>query len=308
MWNFSLLKALAVWGRLAPLMVVRLVMFGLVALVLGIAIGLGAWIGIRFQLVGGTADAVLGGSAAFLLAAVALAIWGRARLQMLRSQLLALVVDLVDGVRVPMGQGQIAHARSAVAARFGSSSQLWAIHRFVRGVAGKVPAVAEGVGPLMSMPLLGRLASGGLVTQAVLAHAYRARPENAWEAAHDGLVMSTQNARDLLGTAGRINGVGWLLTLTLFLLLLPPFVGLAALWPAAGPTAGAIAAGLAALALRAALIQPLTLACLWQAFLRITAGQEPLGEWRGRLTQVSAPFRDLGDQAVGWSPDLAAVP
>lgn len=303
MWNFSLLKALAVWGRLAPLMVVRLAVFGLVAVVLGIVIGLSAWIGLRLQLVGGIADAILGGLAGLALAAVALAIWGRARLQMLRSQLLALVVDLLDGVRVPVGQGQIAHARAAVAARFGSSGQLWAIHRFVRGVAGKVPAVAEGVGPLLSVPILGRIATGGLVTQAVLAHAYRARPENAWEAAHDGLVLSTQNARDLLGTAGRINGFGWLLTMAIFLLLVPPFVGLAALWPAAGPIAGAIGAALAALALRAALIQPFTLACLWQAFLRITAGQEPLGEWRGRLTQVSAPFRDLGDQAVGWLPE-----
>ena len=305
MWNFSLLKALAVWGRLAPLMLVRLAAFGLVALVLGMAIGLGAWIGVRLQMTGGTADAALGGLAGLVLAAVALAIWGRARLQVMRSHLLVLVVDLLDGLRVPMGQGQTAHARGAVAARFGSSPQLWAIHRFVRSVAAKVPAVAEGVGPLMSLPILGRLASGGLMTQAVLAHAYRARPENAWEAAHDGLVLSTQNARELLGTAGRINGIGWLLTVAIFLLLVPPFVGLSALWPIAGPSAGAIAAGLAALAVRAALIQPFTLACLWQAFLRITAGQEPLGEWRGRLTQVSAPFRDLGDQAVGWSPDLA---
>ncbi len=308
MWNFSLLKALAVWGRLAPLMLVRLVAFGLVALVLGIAIGFGAWVGVRLQVTGGMVDAAVGGLAGFVVASGALALWGRARLQVIRSQLLVLVVDLVDRVQVPMGQGQTAHARGRVAARFGSAPQLWAIHRFVRSVAAKVPAVAEGVGPLMSLPILGRLASGGLMTQAVLAHAYRARPENAWEAAHDGLVLSTQNARELLGTAGRINGIGWLLTVAIFLLLVPPFVGLSELWPIAGPEAGAIAAGLAALAIRAALIQPFTLACLWQAFLRITAGQQPLGEWRGRLTQVSAPFRDLGDQAVGWSPDLAAEP
>jgi hypothetical protein len=307
MSNFSLLKALAIWGRLASLMVVRLAVFGLVAVLFGIAIALGAWAGVQLQPLGGTVDAVLGGLAGWALAAVVLTFAGRARLQRLRSELLVLVVDLLDKVRVPMGQGQIAHARTAVTARFGSPAQLWAIHRYVRSVARQVPSVADGVGPLMSRPVLGRLASGGLVTQAVLAHAYRARPENAWEAAHDGLVLSTQNARDLLGTAGRINGLGWLLTLAIFLLLLSPVMGLAALWPEAGPAAGAVAAALVALALRAALIQPLTLACLWQAFLTITAGQEPLGEWRGRLTQVSAPFRDLGDRAVGWMPETGAT-
>lgn len=306
MWNFSLLKALVLWGRLAPLMVVRLAVFGLVALVLGAAVALGAWVGLRLAPVGGSADAILGGLAGLALAAAALGLVGLGRLRAMRSQLVALVADLLDGVRVPMGQGQIAHARAAVAARFGSPAQLGAIHGFVRGVAAKVPAVAEGVGPLLSVPVLGRLASGGLVNQAVLAHAYRARPENAWEAAHDGLVLTTQNARELLGSAARINGVGWILTLAIFLLLLPPFVGLAAGWPAAGAAWGAVAAGLVALALRSALIQPFTLACLWQAFLRITAGQEPLGEWRGRLTQISAPFRDLGDRAVGWMPETAA--
>lgn len=307
MWNFSLLKALVVWGKLAPLLLVRLVVFTAVAVVLAIAIAFGVWIGVSLRPVGGTADVVLGGLAGLVVAALVLAILGRDFRQAMQVRMLALIGDLLDGVRVPMGQGQIAHARAAVAARFGSPVQAGALYRYVRGVARKVPAVAEGVGPVLSLPIIGRLVTGGLVNQAVLAHAYRARPENAWEAAHDGLVLVTQNARELLGAAARINAVGWALAVAVFLVLLPPFVGLMALWPAAGAISGVVVAALAALAIRSALIQPFALACLLQAFLRITVGQEPLGEWRGRLTQISTLFRDLGDQAVSWAPETATA-
>ncbi|MFM7335800.1 MAG: hypothetical protein ACKO1H_15580 [Tabrizicola sp.] len=303
MWNFSLLKALALWGRLVPLMAARLFVFGLGAVALGVAMAIGVWAGGRLGLMGGANDAVLGGLAGLLLAAGILGVFGRARVRAMQSQLIALISDMLGGVRVPMGQGQVAHARSAVAARFGSAAQLQSIHRFVRGVSGRVAATGEGVAPLLALPILGRLLTGGLVDQMVLAHAYRARPENAWEATHDGLVLATQNAHELLGNAFRINGIGWLLTLAAFLFLLPPFVAFAALVPLLGPASGAIAAGLAALAVRSALIQPFVLACQLQAFRRITAGQQPLGEWRGRLTQISTLFRELGDRAIGWAPE-----
>jgi hypothetical protein len=307
MWNFSLLKALVVWGKLGPLLLVRLGVFTAVALVLAVAIAIGVWLGVSLRLAGGAQDRVIGGLAGIAVAALVLAFLGRAFRQGLQIRMIALIADLLDGVRVPLGQGQTAHARASVAARFGSPAQASALYRYVRGVARKVPDVAEGVGPILSLPLFGRLVTGGLVNQAVLAHAYRARPENAWEAAHDGLVLTTQNARELLGAAGRINAVGWALALAIFLVLLPPFVGLLVLWPAAGAISGVVAAALAALAIRSALIQPFALACLWQAFLRTTAGQEPLGEWRGRLTQISTPFRDLGDRAVAWVPETAPV-
>jgi hypothetical protein len=307
MWNFSLLRALVVWGKLAPLLLVRLAVFAAVALVLGVAIAAGVWLGVSLRQFGGAADAVLGGLAGLSVAALVLAILGRDVRQALQMRMLALTGDLLDGIRVPMGRGQGAHARAAVAARFGSPAQAGALYRYVRGVARKVPDVAEGVGPLLSLPLVGRLATGGLVNQAVLAHAYRARPENAWEAAHDGLVLVTQNARELMGAAFRINAVGWAMAVAVFLVLLPPFVGLLVLWPAAGAISGVVAAALAALAIRSALIQPFALACLMQAYLRITAGQEPLGEWRGRLTQISTPFRDLGDRAVAWAPETASA-
>jgi hypothetical protein len=306
MWNFSLLKALAVWGRLLPLMVVGLAVYGLVALALGAVFVLSSWVGSHLDLVGGGRDAIIGGLVGLGLAAVILWVAGRARRQGMQARLVVLISDMLGGVRVPLGMAQIPHARAAVSGRFGSPAQLGAISRFVRGVAGRIAATGDGVGFLPSLPILGRLATGGLVEQTVLSHAYRARPENAWEAAHDGLVLVTQNARDLLGNAFRVNGIGWLLTLAVFLVLLPPLFSLSALVPQLGLATATVMAALAALSVRLALVQPFVLACQLQTFLRISAGQQPLGEWRGRLTQISTLFRELGDRAIGWAPETGS--
>ncbi len=61
-------------------------------------------------------------------------------------------------------------------------------------------------------------------------------------------------------------------------------------------------------ATKAALIEPFAIACLLQVFFQVTRGQEPLPEWRGRLTRVSDKFRTLGEAAVGWRPDGSAGP
>ena len=55
-------------------------------------------------------------------------------------------------------------------------------------------------------------------------------------------------------------------------------------------------------AVKAAVIEPFALACMLQVFFSVTEGQEPQPEWRGRLTQISDKFRQLGERAVGWSP------
>jgi hypothetical protein len=219
-----------------------------------------------------------------------------------QARSIALIVDSLDGKPVPFGPAQIAQARASVASRFGSRGELYALDRLIRGVAGLVPSVAEGLGPVLTLPGMGRIASGGLVERVILAQAYRARPENAWEAAHDALVLYTQNARPVLAAAGWATLVGWLVTGGLFLLFLGPLSGLTALWPVEGQAGTYLLAGLAAWAIRAALIEPFAFAYLMQAFLQITAGQDPLPEWRGRLTQLCDRFRQLGERAVTWEP------
>lgn len=302
MSTFSLLKALALWGRMAPLLVVRLAVFAVHALGVAAAAWAGAWAPVALGLDGGPLVPVAGALIGAVIGAVALALWRARTVTTHQALLVALLSDLHDRVRVPLGSGQIGHAGSAVTARFGSASDLQALVHHVRSVTRLIPSVAEGGGPY-AVPIVGRAALGGFVDQGVLAHAYRARPENAWEAAHDGLVLATQNARELLATAVRLNLAGWVATVALLLLLAQPLAGLSALWPGTGTAAAYVGAALAALALRAALVKPFLLACYWQLFRGLAAGQAPLGEWRGRLTQVSGPFRALGEKALSWAPD-----
>lgn len=303
MWTFSLLNALALWVRILPLLVVRLAAHAALAACLGVAALAGAWGAAVSGLDGKVAGPVAGAAAGVGAAAVGILFWHERRLCMLRAMQIALISDMQDRVRTPIGPGQIRVARERVAARFGSAADLQALCRFVRNVTGVIPAVAEAAGALPALPALGRVIQGGLVDHAVLTHAYQARPENAWEAAHDGLVLTTQNARDLLATAARLNAAGWGATAALFLLLAQPLAGLAALWPGEGAAAAHVGAALLALAVRAALVQPFLAACFCQTFRALASGQAPLGEWRGRLTQVSAAFRSLGERAITWDPE-----
>ena len=88
MWDFSFLRALVVWAKLGPLLLVRLAAFTAVAVVLGCAIALGIWLEGRLALIRGTADAVLGGLAGAGLAAVLLAIFGRGIRQTLQIRMI----------------------------------------------------------------------------------------------------------------------------------------------------------------------------------------------------------------------------
>ena len=47
-------------------------------------------------------------------------------------------------------------------------------------------------------------------------------------------------------------------------------------------------------AVKAALIEPFALACMLQVFFKVTEGQEPNAEWRGRLTQVVGQVPQAG--------------
>lgn len=310
MWTVIFLKAQVLMLRILALLALRTLVFAGIAAGLALACFAGAWLGYQLGIARGATDlatdAALAGLGGLALG-VSLVAFRRDRLLFaLQAPGIALMADGLDGKRVSFGAGQIALARNAVASRFGSRAELFALDRLIRGVSGLVPSVAEGVGPILSAPGIGRIASGGLVERVILAQAYRARPENAWEAAHDALVLYTQNARPVLAAAGWVTLVGWLVTGGLYLLFLGPMSGFATLWPGGGQAGTHVLAGLSAWAIRAALIGPFAFACLLQAFLRITAGQNPLPEWRGRLTQVCDRFRQLGERAVTWQPASGA--
>lgn len=306
MWTITFFKALVLTLRTWPMLAVRVLVFAAIAVGLGLAGLAGAWIGYRLGPVVGTpdpaTDALIAGLGGLLLGASLVGARRDRLLHAVQARTIALLVDGIDQKPLPFGPAQLLQARAAVTARFGTRQELFALDRLIRGVTGQVASVADGLGTVLTLPGVARLLSGGLIERVILAHSYRARPENAWEAAHDGLVLYAQNARPVLVTAGWITLAGWLVTAGVFLACLGPTSGLSAIWPGDGPAGSWFLAALFALGVRAALVEPLALVCLMQAFLAITAGQDPSPEWRGRLTQMCDRFRQLGERAVSWAP------
>jgi hypothetical protein len=94
----------------------------------------------------------------------------------------------------------------------------------------------------------------------------------------------------------------WVLAGLVFVLMLAPAAAVVWLLPGDSGAALFIFAVVFAWATKVALIEPFALACLLQVFFKVTEGQEPKPEWRGKLAHASAKFRTLGERAIGWRP------
>ncbi len=314
MWEFSVFRALGLMVRTLPFLLFRSAVCLTVAAALALAAGAGATAGRLLEGEGPGFGAQWGAAAGLLLGLLLLSLRRGRFLHRITAGQLALLTEVLDRRKVPFSPAQIGHAAGLVAERVGDSSRLLALDRLVLGVirtaTGLVDGLLEGLLPVSILDRLAR-ATGlhlflalGLVKGVVLAHALRTRSENAWEAAHDGLVLYTQNARPILGTALWLSLLGWLIVAVVAVAALPTAGTVAALMPGL-PGAQPLLAILFAGAVKAALYDPFAQACLLQLHLRLTEAQEPLPEWRGRLTQVSDKFRLLGERALGWTPGAA---
>jgi hypothetical protein len=315
MWQFSIAKALGLMIRTAPFLIFRTaVFFGITAaliLVTGAGAGVGYGVGLfgdeEFQ----ATSTFWGGFAGFGLTAGVIFFLRDYVLYLVKAGQIAVMVDYLDGKPVPYGQGQVAYARQVVTERFGQASALFALDRLIKGVIGVITGMVEGLMMILPIPGVNQVMGAiraylrlavGLVDEVILAHAIRTRSENAWEAAHDGLVLYAQNGRQMLVNAAWLTLISWLLAAVVFFFMLAPAAALVWLLPGDNSAGLFVFALVFAWAVKAAVIEPFALACMLQVFFKVTEGQEPLPEWRGRLTQVSDKFRQLGERAVGWSP------
>lgn len=111
----------------------------------------------------------------------------------------------------------------------------------------------------------------------------------------------------MLGNAALVMRCVWGLTFVIFLVMLVP-AGLV-VWALPGQmsAAGLVFALLFAWAVKAALIEPFAVACMLQAYFRITVGQTPDPTWQARLDQASDQFKTLGDRALAWTAPRPTV-
>jgi hypothetical protein len=320
MWDFSVFKALGLMVRTAPFVIFRvLVYFGITA-ALVIITGTGAGVGYGVGLFGDaefqTTSTFWGGAVGFALTVGVIFFFRDYLLYLVKAGHIAVMVALLEGKAVPGGQGQIAYAKGVVTERFGQASALFALDQLVRGVINVITGMMEGLVTLLPIPGLSQVVGAlraylrlavGLVDEVILGHAIRTRSENAWESAHDGLVLYAQNARPMLVNAAWLTLVTWGLAALVFVAMLAPAAVVVSFLPDDSRAGMVVFAVVFAWAVKAAVIEPFAIACMLQVFFKVTEGQTPLPEWRGRLTQVSDKFRKLGEQAVGWRPGGATA-
>jgi hypothetical protein len=111
----------------------------------------------------------------------------------------------------------------------------------------------------------------------------------------------------MLVNAAWLTLITWVLAFLVFLVMLAPAGAVVWLLPGDSTAGMFVFAVVFAWAVKIAVIEPFAVACMLQVFFQETEGQEPMPEWRGRLTQASEKFRRLGERAVGWSPTRATA-
>lgn len=313
MSDFSFSTALRLMRQTAPFVMFRLaVYFGIaVAYVLatGMGAGLGYGIGSFWEDDGRLAGAAYGAAGGFGLTAAALYFLREYVLYTVKAGHIAVMVELLQGREIPGGQGQIAYARARVTERFGTSNVLFGIDQLVKGVINAVTGLLEGLMSILPIPGLDKLMSliraylrvaVGLLDEVMLAHCFETRTDNPYEASKTALVLYAQNAKGMLVNAAWVTLWVWLLSALIFVLMLAPAGLVVWLLPGQLSAAGVVFALLFAWAVKVALIEPFAIACMLQAYFKLTAGQSPDPVWQAKLDRASDKFKTLGERALRW--------
>lgn len=313
MTDFSFSTSMAMMVRTAPFVILRVIVYLGIALAYVLVTGTGAGVGWGIGLVGGEefrAQTTAWGAIIGVAATSAVLYFLREYiLYMVKAGHIAVMVEFLQGKDLPEGRGQIDHAQTVVKERFGQANALFALDQLIKGVLKTVLGLVQGVTNLLPIPGLDGAAKAvraflkvavGLLDEVILGHLLRSGAENPWSGGRDALVLYGQNAKPLLKNAAIIALASWALSFVVFLVMLGPAALVVWLIPGSWSGGGLIFAIIFAWAVKAALIEPFAIACLLQAFFKVTEGQEPDPDWSAKLDSVSEKFREMGEKAAAW--------
>ncbi len=321
MWDFSMGTALGIMRKTAPFIVFRMVVYFGIAVTYVLVTGTGA--GVGYGIGGfGTDDfrassTMWGGIAGFGLTAGVIYFLREYLLYVVKAGHIAVMVEILDGRELPGGKGQIAYASQIVRERFTEASVLFGIDQLVKGVVNTITGLVQGLMNFLPIPGLQSLMgvvraylklAVGLIDEVILAHAIRHRSDNPWGSAKEALVLYGQNAGPMLKNAAWLTLFTYGLSLIVFLLMLAPAAAIVYVMPGAWSAGGVVFALLFAWAVKVALIEPFAIACLLQAFFKITDGQQPNPAWEAKLEGASSKFKKLGERAMGWATGGRKMP
>jgi len=313
MLDFRIGQIFGLLARTLPFFVLRLAVYLGVTLAYVIGIGIGGGLGLLFGKVGGASGVgtFWGALVGFGLVSGVL-FWAREYLlYLVKAGHIAVLVELLEGREIPNGKAQITYAREIVQQRFKESSMLFGLHALIRGslrVFNRTVASIAGLLPIPGLDALVKIFDAIVNTsltyldEVILAEILRQRSDNPWATARDSVVLYAQNYKGVLKNAAFLTFIVWGLTLLIFLVVIGPLAALAAVFPKIAGVWTFVLAVVAALSLKAALVDPFAMTALLQVYSKLIAGQTPDPQWTSRLDDMSGKFRELAQRAGAAAP------
>ena len=312
-------KAYGAMMKTAPFVIFRMVIYLGIALAYVLAVGVGGAIGYGLTSFGsgGGGGAFYGGLFGFALVSAALYWLREYILYLVKAGHIAVMVEHYDGKALPEGRGQIDYAQKVVRERFAEASVLFGVDRLIKGILRMMNRMIMSVATLLPIPGLRELA--GIVNkilnvsltytdEIILAYNLRVRSDNPWETSKDALILYAQNYKTIAKNAVFLLLFIWATSILIFVVLLAPIGALASLFPGSVGFWSTALALIFALALKAALIEPLAIAALMQVYFKVTEGQVPNPEWDAKLSTASKKFRELKEKAASAVKDFGPTP
>lgn len=294
--------------RTVPFLLLRIAVYVGITLAYMLAIGIGGGLGALFGKIGGNTGggAGFGGIIGFVIVSGILFWARRYLLYLVNAGHVAVLVEMLDGKEVPSGSNQISHGTSIVKQHFATASILFGLHQLVRGVLNVFNRVTVSIASWLPIPgldvvvrLIDKIISTSLANldMVILAQILRRHADNPWAIARDSTVLYAQNYKGVLKNAVFLTFIVWGLTLLLWLGIGGPIAAAVHFFHMQAGIWTLVLALIAALSIKAALIDPFATIALIQVYDKITAGQQPNPQWTAKLESVSGKFRELTERA-----------
>lgn len=309
MKDFRLFEILGLMSKTTPFLFFRFIIYFIITLAYAIGIGVGAGIGYLIDHIGTDPESFtfFGGLAGFGLITAALYFVREYLLYLTKAGHIVVLVELMEGKKLPGGRGQIDYAQKMVRERFAESSLLFGLDQLIKGVLKAFNNAFFNISNLLPIPGLQGIAkfvntvlnlSLTYLDEVILAYNFRIRSDNPWKSSQTALVLYAQNYKAFLKNAFFLAFFIWGLTLLVFLLILAPVAGLVSLFPGSGGGMTVIIALVFAWGVKQAIIEPIGMTALMQVYFKVTAGQEPNPEWEAKLDSLSTKFQEIKAKAL----------
>ena len=306
MWDFSIGRGIGLMIQTLPFVLLRMAVYFGAAIAYVVVTSAGAGIGWGIGALGDegfrASATFFGGLTGFGIVVIVMYWLREYILYIVKAGHIVVMVELLDNQSTPDGRSQIGHARAIVRERFGEASVLFAIDQLIKGVLRSITGLIRGVFSLLPIPGIGQLitilraflhVAVGLIDEVILAYAIRTRASDPWASARSALVLYAQNYNPMLKNAAWITLLVYGLMAILFCIMLAPAAMISNLYPSGMSAMGIVLAFILAWSVKQALLEPVAVACLLQAYFHTIEGQVPNPDWDAKLEGMSDKFQKL---------------